>query len=43
MSDGSSSNAVFRALAEREIEVRRFEVATLPLEEIFVRIVRDEQ
>ena len=43
MSDGSSNNAVFRALAEREIEVRRFEVATLPLEEIFVRIVRDEQ
>ena len=43
MSDGSSSNAVFRALAEREIEVRRFEVATLPLEEIFVRIVREEQ
>ena len=43
MSDGSSSKDVFRALADREIEVRRFQVARLPLEEIFVRIVREEQ
>ena len=43
MSDDSSSKDVFRALADREIEIRRFEVAGLPLEEIFVRIVREGQ
>ena len=43
MADDSSSKDVFRALADREIEVRRFQVARLPLEEIFVRIVREEQ
>ena len=42
MADDSSSKDVFRALADREIEVRRFHVARLPLEEIFVRIVREE-
>ena len=36
MEDNSSSKDVFRALAEREIEVRRFQVARPPLEEIFV-------
>ena len=41
MADDSSSKDVFRALAEREIEVRRFQVAKLPLEKIFVRIVRE--
>ena len=39
MSDGSTSKDVFRALADREIEVRRFEVAQPPLEEIFIRVV----
>ena len=43
MEDNSSSKDVFRALAEREIEVRRFQVARPPLEEIFVRIVRGDQ
>ncbi len=42
MADDSSSTDVFRALADLEIEVSRFQVARLPLEEIFVRIVRDE-
>ena len=42
MADDSSSKDVFRALADREIEVQRFQVARLPLEEIFVRIVREE-
>ena len=43
MSNGTSSAAVFQALAECEADVRRFEVARLPLEEIFVRIVREEK
>ena len=43
MADNSSIKDVFRVLADSEIEVRRFQVARLPLEEIFVRIVRDEQ
>jgi len=43
MADNSSSRDVFRALAERKIEVRRFQVARPPLEEIFVRIVREDQ
>lgn len=43
MEDNSSSKDVFRALADRGIELRRFQVARLPLEEIFVRIVREEQ
>ena len=42
MADDSSSKDVFRALADREITVRRFQVARPPLEEIFVRIVREE-
>ncbi len=42
VADDSSSKDVFRALADREVEVRRFQVARLPLEEIFVRIVREE-
>ena len=40
MSDGASSQAVLRALMESEVEVRRFQVAGLPLDEIFVRIVK---
>ncbi len=43
MTDDSSSKDVFRGLADLEIEVRRFQVARLPLEEIFVRKVREEQ
>ena len=43
MADDSCSKDVFRALADREIEVRRFQIARLPLEEIFVRIVREGQ
>ncbi len=43
MADNSFSKDVFRALADREIEVRRFQVARLPLEEIFVRKVSEEQ
>ncbi len=39
MSDGASVKDVFRALADHQIEVRRFEVARLPLEEIFIRVV----
>ena len=39
MNDESSSKAVFRALADSEAEIRRFEVAALPLEEIFIRVV----
>ena len=43
MADDSSSKNVFRALADHEIEVHRFQVDRLPLEEIFVRMVREEQ
>ena len=39
MNDEASSKAVFRALADSEAEIRRFEVAALPLEEIFIRVV----
>jgi ABC-2 type transport system ATP-binding protein len=42
MSNGTSGASVFQALAECKADVRRFEVARLPLEEIFVRIVREE-
>ena len=40
MSDGASTSAVFRALADQDIEVRRFEISAPPLEEIFVQVVR---
>ena len=40
MSDGASTSPVFRALADQDIEVRRFEIAAPPLEEIFVQVVR---
>ena len=43
MATDSSIKDVFRALADHEIEVQRFQVARLPLEEIFVRIVRGGQ
>ena len=39
MSDGASATAVFRALADRNVEVRRFQVSAMPLEEIFIRVV----
>ena len=39
MSDGTSATAVFRALADRNVEVRRFQVSAMPLEEIFILVV----
>ena len=39
MSDGASATAVFRALADRNVEVRRFQVSAMPLEEIFIQVV----
>jgi len=39
---GVSPRAVLSQMVEREIEVLRFEVASLPLEEIFVRVVSGE-
>ncbi len=43
MEDGAASSDVFRALAEHDVDVRRFEVAALPLEEIFFRVVESER
>lgn len=40
MTDGAPRSAVLKALADSDVDVRRFQVAALPLEEIFVRIVR---
>jgi ABC-2 type transport system ATP-binding protein len=37
---GADSNQLLRALAESDETVRRFEVASLPLEEVFVRVVK---
>ena len=42
MSDGAPAQAVFRALAESSADVRRFQVAGLPLEEIFIRVVGEQ-
>ena len=39
MSDGTESKTVFLALAEAGVEVKRFEVAGLPLEDIFIQVV----
>ena len=39
MSDGASATAVFRALADRNVDVHRFQVSAMPLEEIFIRVV----
>ncbi len=43
MSDGTESGTVFRALADSGVEVRRFEVAGLPLEDIFIQVVKGIQ
>ena len=40
MSEGASGSTVLKALAETDADVRRFQIAGLPLEEIFIRIVR---
>ena len=39
MSYGASAMAVFRAFADRNVEVRRFQVSAMPLEEIFIQVV----
>jgi ABC-2 type transport system ATP-binding protein len=39
---GTDSNRVLRTLAENSGQVRRFEVASLPLEEVFVRVVKGD-
>ena len=41
MSDGTESKTVFLALAEAGVDVKRFEVAGLPLEDIFIQVVNE--
>ena len=43
MSDGTSSGDILRALADSDADVRRFQVAGLPLEEIFIMVVRGDR
>ena len=43
MSEGTESKTVFQALAEAGVDVQRFEVAGLPLEDIFIRVVKGAQ
>jgi ABC-2 type transport system ATP-binding protein len=41
--EGGSPQAVLRALVDRDVEVQAFEVAPVPLEEIFVAVVSGEE
>jgi ABC-2 type transport system ATP-binding protein len=41
LEDDTSPQDILRQLVEREIPVERFEVATPPLEEIFIRVVEE--
>ena len=41
MSEGAESRTVFQALAEAGVDVKRFEVAGLPLEDIFIQVVKE--
>ena len=43
MSDGTESTTVFQALAEAGVDVKRFEVGGLPLEDIFIQVVKGTQ
>ncbi len=43
MSKGTESMTVFQALAEAGVDVKRFEVAGLPLEDIFIQVVKGTQ
>ena len=43
MSEGTESRTVFQALAEAGVDVKRFEVAGLPLEDIFIQVVKGTQ
>ena len=43
MSEGTESRTVFQALAEAGVDVKRFEVAGLPLEDIFIQVVKGAQ
>ena len=43
MSEGAESRTVFQALAEAGVDVKRFEVAGLPLEDIFIQVVKGTQ
>ena len=43
MSDGTESTTVFQALAEAGVDVKRFEVGVLPLEDIFIQVVKGTQ
>jgi ABC-type uncharacterized transport system ATPase subunit len=43
LAEGVSPQDVLRALVERGVEVRAFEVAPVPLEDIFVDVVSGEE
>jgi ABC-2 type transport system ATP-binding protein len=41
LEDSATPQSVLRALLDRGVEVESFELATLPLEDIFVKVVRE--
>ena len=43
MSEGTESATVFQALAQEGVDVKRFEVGGLPLEDIFIQVVKGTQ
>ena len=43
LAEGANPQAVLRALLERGVEIRAFEVAPVPLEDIFVAVVSGEE
>ncbi|MFC2031061.1 ABC transporter ATP-binding protein, partial [Chloroflexota bacterium] len=43
LDDEASPQALLRQLVEQDVDIKRFEVATPPLEQIFIRVVGGEQ
>ena len=43
LDDEASPQALLRQLVEHDVDIKRFEVATPPLEQIFIRVVGGEQ
>ena len=41
--DGTTPQALLQTLVERNVPVEAFEVATAPLEEIFISVVKKEE
>ena len=41
LDDSATPDSVLRAMVERRIQLESFSVATLPLEDIFIKVVRE--